>query len=124
MYSNYVEFIHYTQSLMVDHSCGTFHIIMLCTFFMECVGVLMFWQVWLYQKIRQHQNHFGTLGYIPPGSREGYLYKGKDIYVFEVQFQGIRLVIRHKVCFVLFVCLVVWKHGGVQYKTKGEKRGF
>ena len=75
------------------------------------VGVPMFWQVWLYQKIRQHQNHFGTSRSSPPRSREGSLYKGKDMYVFEVQFQGVRLVIRHKgCCFVLFV----WSLGNMK----------
>ena len=58
------------------------------------VGVPMFWQVWLYQKIRQHQNQFGTSLSSPPGSTEGSLYKGKDICIFEAQFKDIRLVIK------------------------------
>ena len=37
------------------------------------VGVPMFWYIWQYQKMRQHQNHFEALGSSPPGPGEGSL---------------------------------------------------
>ena len=38
-------------------------------------------------KDKTTSNHFGISGSSPPRSREGSLYKGKEIYIFEVQFK-------------------------------------
>ena len=51
------------------------------------VGVPMFWQVWQYQKMRQHQNRFQTSGSSPSGSRAGSLYKVNEICIFEFRFK-------------------------------------